>query len=252
MTSRRILIAAAIAGALGTFAMTAIAAETQLPLPDVSVTAPGPANTPPYLIDPSKSTGRNPYFGRYRVEEDKFTRVPCSETRIAAAGGACLQGYRLSPPDLDRVQKPGGCDMALDVVLFENPRYSAEADIVIFDPYKVTALGSVPKNCYVRGYLDYDATDFQDMNQVTRRGANFRNLVSSGDDKSIEFTVGGQNCKAIRQTGPQWHGGYVYVSYVSICRRDTAQVQPDDIAAVFAALRIRVYDKDGNLRAAPQ
>ena len=75
------------------------AADTPLSLPDVTITAPGSTNTPPYLLDPSKSVGRNPYFGRYRVEEEKFARVPCSETRIAAAGGTCLQGYKLEAPD---------------------------------------------------------------------------------------------------------------------------------------------------------
>jgi hypothetical protein len=244
-TMRKAIMAAVLATAA---AAPAFADET-LPLPDVTVTAPGPTNTPPYLIDPSKSYARNPYFGRYRVEEDKFTRVPCSETRIAAAGGTCLQGYKLDPVDAgSHVGKLGPCDLTLDVVAFDQPRFSAEANVLIFDPYRVNALGSVPKNCYVAGYLGYDATDFHDMNQMTRRGDNFRNLISSGDDKSIEFNVGNRNCKAIRQTGPRWHGGYVYVTYISICRNDTAQVQADDIAAVFAALRIRTYDKNDNLR----
>jgi hypothetical protein len=230
---------------------TAGAADAVLPLPDVTITAPGPTNTPPYLLDPPKSFGRNPYQGRYRVEEDKFARVPCSETRIAAAGATCLRGYKLEPSDPgSHVVKLGGCDLALDVVAFDNPRISVEANVLIFDPYKVNALGSVPKNCYVRGYLDYDATDFRDMNQMTRRGTNFRNLVSSGDDKSIEFNVSNRYCKAIRQSGPRWHGGYIYIANISICRNDTTQVQAEDIATVFAALRIRIYDKDGNLRAA--
>ena len=155
-----------------------------------------------------------------------------------------------SPRRRELCGKLGGCDLALDVVAFDNARISAEANVLIFDPYKVTALGSAPKNCFVRGYSDYDATDFQDMNQMTRRGINFRNLISSGDDKSIEFNVGNRNCKAIRQSGPPWHGGYIYITYISICRNDTAQVQAEDVATVFAALRIRTYDKDGNLRSA--
>jgi hypothetical protein len=248
MTTPRLAIAAA---ALVAAPVLAVAQEQKIPLPDVTVTAPGPTNTPPYQLDPSKSYARNPYFGRYRVEEDKFTKVPCSETRIAAAGGTCLEGYKLDAPDPgSHVGKLGPCDLSLDVVSFDEPLISVEANVLIFDPYRVNALGSVPKNCEVRGYSDYDATDFHDMNQVTRRGANFRNLVSSGDDKSIEFTVGNRNCKAIRQTGPRWHGGYVYIAYVSICRNDTAQVQAADVGAAFAALRIRTYDKNDNLRSA--
>src|ERR1700733_7525738 len=74
------------------------AAETQLPLPDVTVTAPGAPNAPPYLRDPAKSMSRNPYMGRFRVEEDKFVPVSCAQTRIATtAGGICLQGYKLTP-----------------------------------------------------------------------------------------------------------------------------------------------------------
>ena len=42
------------------------------PVPNVTVTAPAAPVEPPYMRDPWKSTGRNPYFGRYRVEEDKF------------------------------------------------------------------------------------------------------------------------------------------------------------------------------------
>src|SRR5215471_17067272 len=64
----------------------------QLPVPNVTVTAPAAPTVPPYLRDPWKSYQRNPYAGRYRVEEDKFPEVPCSETRIASsAGGRCLQ-----------------------------------------------------------------------------------------------------------------------------------------------------------------
>jgi hypothetical protein len=224
----------------------AAAEETPLPLPDVIVMAPGPADAPPYLRDPRNSAGRNPYLGRFRVEEDKFARVPCSDTRVLAiSGGTCLQGYRL-----DNGSNPAArpCDMALDVTLFENARISVEADVLIFDPYKVTALGGMSTRCYVRGALGYDVADFADMNQVTRRGANFRNQVGAGDDKSIEFDVDGHHCKAIRRTGPRWQGGYVYVGHVSICRTDAAPVQAEDVAYVFNTLRVRVYDPHGNLR----
>jgi hypothetical protein len=241
-----VVTAAAFAAALLAGMAGADAADTQLPLPDVTVTAPGPANTPPYLREPGRASS-NPYHGRFRVEEDKFVAVPCTQTRIAASapGGACLQGYKLTPGIAT-------CDMSLDVVSFENARVLVEADILIFDPYKVIADGHVGKNCYVKGYLSYDVVDFQDMNQVTRRGANFRNFVGSGDDKSVEFEDGSHHCKAIRHTGPEWHGGYIYIGHISICRKDAAQVQADDIAYVYGTLRVRMYDPEGNLRAADQ
>lgn len=226
---------------------TVDAAETQLPLPDVAVTAPGPNNTPPYLRDQWNSYGRNPYNGRFRVEEDKFAKVPCTETRVAASGASCLQGYRIEGAS-PAYRSP--CDMALDVAMFDTAQISIEADILVFDPYKVSGVGSVSQYCYVHGYLDYDVIDFSDMNQVTRRGTNFRNLVGSGDDKSIEFDVDGHHCKAIRHTGPHWQRGYVYIGHISICRKDAAQVQAEDVAYVFSNLRIRTYDPNGNLRGA--
>jgi hypothetical protein len=230
----------------------AVAAEGQMPLPDVTVTAPGLANTPPYLREQWNSYGRNPYFGRYRVEEDKFIRVPCTSTRIAAPGATCLQGYKLDGLTTAHANgQVGGyrpCDLSLDVSLFDNTTISVEADILIFDPYKVTATGSQSAHCTVQGFTGYDVIDFADMNQVTRRGTNFRNLVGAGDDKSIEFDVDGRHCKAIRHSGPRWQTGYVYVGHISICRKDAAQVQADDVAYVFSALRVRTYEPEGNLR----
>src|SRR6201986_3601210 len=109
-----------LAGAIVTAAIMASASnsyaqETKLPVPNVTVTAPATPVEPPYLRSPGKSFERNPYAGRYRVEEDKFTEVPCTETRIASsAGGKCLQGYRLVPGlGLLRQSHVLRCDMAL-------------------------------------------------------------------------------------------------------------------------------------------
>jgi hypothetical protein len=230
----------------------AVAAEGQMPLPDVSITAPGPADTPPYLRDQWNSYGRNPYFGRYRVEEDKFVRVPCTDTRIAAPGATCLRGYKLDGLTTAFANAQVGayrpCDLSLDVSMFGNGTVSVEADILIFDPYRVTATGSQSARCQVLGNANYDVIDFADMNQVTRRGSNFRDLVGAGADKSIEFDVDGRHCKAIQHTGPCWQRGYIYVGHISICRKDTAQVQAEDVAYVFNALRVRTYEPDGNLR----
>jgi hypothetical protein len=243
-------VGAIVALAISASASAASAQDTKLTVPNVTVTAPPVPVQPPYLRDPWKSYERNPYAGRYRVEEDKFAKVPCNVTRIASsAGGNCLQGYRLMPGD--SMTRDGGpnCDMALDVVTYNVGNLSIEADTLIFDPYKVVATGMPDKWCYVRSSR-YDQEEFQDMNQMTRRGTNWRNLVSNGQDKTIEFSDGPHNCVAVRKPGPPWRGGYIYVMHVSICRTDTAAVQTVDISYTLGSLQIRQYDPVGNLREA--
>jgi hypothetical protein len=246
-----------IAGALAALAIVAAASapyaqETKLTVPNVTVTAPPVPVQPPYLRDPWKSYERNPYAGRYRVEEDKFAKVPCNVTRIASsAGGNCLQGYRLTPGDAIVTNRTGTvCDMALDVVMYNVGNLSVEASTLIFDPYKVTAIGFSAKFCYVNAHLGYDQEDFRDMNQMTRRGTNWRNLVSNGEEKSIEFSDGPHNCVAVHKPGPPWRGGYVYMMHASICRTDTGAVRAEDISYALGLLQIRQYDPVGNLRKA--
>ena len=113
------------ASAIMTVAITAPASgayaqDSKLSVPDVTVTALAGPFEPPYMRNPGKAYARNPYFGRYRVEEDKFSEVPCTQTRIAfGAGGKCLQGYRLGPPGPSGAagNNSNPCDMALDVVI---------------------------------------------------------------------------------------------------------------------------------------
>jgi hypothetical protein len=236
----------------------AYAQDTKLSVPNVTVTAPAAPVEPPYMRDPWKLYGRNPYFGRYRVEEDKFSEVPCTQTRIAfGPGGKCLQGYRLGFAANSTATNSNNCDMALDVVIDSTGRLTIEADILAFDPYRVTATGSVPAWCYVHVYKDYDQEDFQDMNQVTRRGTNWRNLQindlqdqwHAGDRlRSIEFSDGSRNCIAVRKPGPVWRGGYIWMIHVSVCRTDGAIVQAQDVADVLGSLQTRIYDPGGNLR----
>ena len=243
-----IVATAVISAASGVYAQEA----KQLPVPNVTVTAPAAPVEPPYLRNPWKSYQRNPYAGRYRVEEDKFAQVPCSETRIASsAGGKCLQGYRLVPGQ-GLLHQSGGlrCDMALDVVMYSVGNFSIEASTLIFDPYKLAATGLPSKWCFVRSHPGYDQEDFQDMNQVTRRGTNWRNLVGNGEDKSIEFSDGPHNCVAIHKPGPSWRGGYVYMLHASICRTDTAGVRAEDVSYALGSLQVRQYDPVGNLRKA--
>jgi len=239
--------------------MDAYAQNSQITVPNVTVTAPAVPVEPPYMRDPWKAYARNPYFGRYRVEEEKFTEVPCSATRIAlGASSKCLQGYRLTPSGSGSdSNNTNPCDMALDVVIDTAGKLAIEADILVFDPYKVNANGSVPKWCYVHGYTRYDQEDFQDLNQVTRRGSNWHNLQINdmqdqwhGGDRlrSMEFSDGLRNCIALRKPGPVWRGGYIWMMHASICRTDGAAVQAQDVAYVLSSLQARTYDPVGNLR----
>jgi hypothetical protein len=248
-------LAGVIAGmAVAIPAADACAQQTEpLLLPNVTVTAPAPPVEAPYLRDPGKAYARNPYGGRYRVEEDKFREVPCTAARIASpTAGRCLQGYRLIPGATDQITNPKGgsnCDLALDVVMYSAGNLSIEADTLIFDPYKITAIGhQTSQFCYVSGNPGYALEDFQDMNQMTRRGDNWRNLVNNGVDKSIEFSDGVHNCTAVQKAGPPWGGGYIYVVHASICRTDAAAMRAEDVAYVLASLQIRQYDPQGNLR----
>ena len=100
------------------------------------------------------------------------------------------------------------------------------------------------------GYTGYDQEDFQDLNQVTRRGTAWHNLVGSAEDKSIEFSDGPHNCVAVHKAGPPWRGGYVYVLHASICRTDTAAGRAEDISYTLGSLQIRQHDPAGNLRKA--
>lgn len=245
-------VGAIVALAITASASAAPAQDTKLTVPNVTVTAPPVPVQPPYLRDPGKSYERNPYAGRYRVEEDKFTEVPCNVTRIASsAGGKCLQGYRLVPGTALFAQRGGlKCDMALDVVISRVGNLSVEASTLIFDPYKLAATGLPGKYCYVNSHPSYGQEDFQDMNQVTRRGTNWRNLVSDGEEKSIEFSDGPHNCIAVHRPGPKWQGGYVYMLHASICRTDTAAARAEDVAYALGSLQVRQYDPVGNLRKA--
>lgn len=141
------------------------------------------------------------------------------------------------------------CDLALDVTMYSVGNLSIEADTIIFDPYKLTAIGYQKSQfCYVSGNTGYNQEDFQDMNQVTRRGTHWHNLAGDGEDKLIEFSDGLHNCIAVQRAGPRWAGGYLYVVHASICRTDTAGLQPGDVGYALQYLQIRQRDPTGNLR----
>jgi hypothetical protein len=96
--------------------------------------------------------------------------------------------------------------------------------------------------------MGYDQEDFQDMNQITRRGTNWHNLQIHGQERSIEFSDGPHNCVAVLKPGPVWRGGYIYMIHASFCRIDAAGVQAEDAAYVVGSLQARIYDPAGNLR----
>ena len=69
-----ILTAAMLAPGIGAYAQ-----DSKLSVPNVEVTAPPFVGT------------RSPYFGRYRVEEDKFGVAPCSQNGSNAPNPAPLR-----------------------------------------------------------------------------------------------------------------------------------------------------------------
>jgi hypothetical protein len=265
---RLLCLAAAIAGAAS---FAAAQEPNPVTLPPVNVTAPF---VPLYLRPGTgvKAIERNPYFGDNRVEEDRFAPVPCGGFRIdpAAAGAAdrsCLQGQRLVPAYL-HVSKGGDrdskhCTIDHDVTIYRFGELSVEADVFLFDPYKLTGDTGFPDpDCYVAGYTGYDRQDFEDMNRVTRRGTQWHDLRGETcewsdlrpvcESKSIAFSDGPHQCIAVRRPGPRWHGGFVWMLTASICRTDTARLQPGDVERALAAIEIRRYDPVGNLARPPQ
>jgi hypothetical protein len=265
------LVAPLALAAAARFATAALAGQAnQVTLPPVTVTAPF---VPLYLRsgDPLKAFERNPYFGDNRVEENRFAPVPCNGFGIAsAAPGAsdrtCLAGQRLVPGYL--YGSKGGdrdsehCDIDHDVTIYKIGNLSVEADVFIFDPYKLTAIGFPDPDCYITGYSGYDQEDFQDMNQMTRRGTDWHDfrgntckwsdLRAACETKSIEFSDGPHKCIAVRRPGPRWHGGFVWMLTASICRTDLASIEPDDAARALGALQIRRYDPAGNIARPPE
>ena len=88
-----ILVAGTMMSAGGAFGQ-----DAKLTVPNVTVTAPAAPVVPPYMRDPSKAYSRNPYFGRARVEEEKFPEVPCSATpHCPRAYGNMLGGLPAQP-----------------------------------------------------------------------------------------------------------------------------------------------------------
>jgi hypothetical protein len=222
-----------------------VAAEVQqVPLPEVTITA--PPITPPWKKF-------SPYFGNSRVDEDKWPDIPCTASRVGVGTPSrCKTGtpQERMTPALPGIQQ-SNCRIAHDLVMTEVANLAIEADVMVFDPYYVSAIGHQHGSCYVEaGYGDLrDA--FPDLNRTTRQGDRWRNFLANADLTTMEFSVGSSDCLALEKRGPQWGGGYVYVIHASICRNDGRPVAATDTDYVLRSLQIRQYEPRGNLGSPP-
>ncbi len=227
----------------------ASAADLQTTLPDVVVTAPAAPPPPARRFTPN--------VGIVRVEEDKWPEIPCAGARIASSiAGKCqegpkIQNFQTFMPGGNVPRAAGECTIVHQLVSTEVGRFAVEADVLVFNPYKVTA-DRISDMCMVwSGYEDMPE-DFKDMNQVARRGVGWHNFVPgngrSGAQSTIEFSDGARGCMAVERLGPPWHGGFVWVLHATVCQPgQTAPIVPSDLDAAVGAIQIHVYDPVGNL-----
>jgi hypothetical protein len=129
---------------------------------------------------------------------------------------------------------------------------SIEADVMVVDPYYVSAIGHQNSDCAVETEYEDLREDFPDMNQMTRKGSRWRNFLPNGDLSTMEFSVASSECLAIEKRGPRWTTGRVYIIHASICRNDRRAVETTDVDYVLSSLRITTYEPRGNLRPPPQ
>jgi hypothetical protein len=230
-------------------ATVALGADGSLALPEVTVTA--------RPVTPEWKKW-NPYGGITRVEEDKWPDIPCGASRIAAgAATSCKTGPLLSHagvglPGGDRSVDLSNCRLAHDLVMTTLGSLTIEADVIVVDPYFISALGPQHKGCAAQsGYSDL-REELPDMNRMTRNGGGWRDFVENGDLTSMAFTLGRDNCVAFEKRGPPWKFGHVYVMHASVCRKDGAAVGASEINYVIASLLVRQYEPRGNLRGPPQ
>jgi len=212
-------------------------------VPPVDVTARAPIQQ----VNPFK-----PYSGDTRVDEARWPVIPCNIARVDLGPGSRCQTGTPVETFLEQGLGTGRCDIARQLAMIQNARYQVEADIMVFDPYKVvasTATGHQGKNCFVwSGYTNMP-DDFHDMNQMTRRATSWGALQKGDPQSTIAFTDGARGCLAVERLGPPWHGGYVWVVHFSICPVAAAPLQLADVDSVFGMLKITVFDPKGNLRA---
>jgi len=147
--------------------------QQNLTLPDVAVTAP---SVPPPSAKP------NPYFGNSRVEENKWPEIPCTASRIALATAIPVKRDQLSKPSkrgCPRLAPAIQLQYCHDLVINNLGILTIEADVMVFDPYYVSAIGHQRQDCYVHAGYTNLREDFPDMNQMTRQGSGWRNFVEA-------------------------------------------------------------------------
>jgi hypothetical protein len=246
----------AIATAALASAFSASAQQAQMTLPEVVVAAPKATPTPAPYHAP-RETGM---LGNTRVEENQWPQIPCDSSRMNTAAGKCQDGPKVMSAlsymaGGERPNAYGDCTIVHPLVTAVIGRFAVEADVLVFDPYKVTAV-PINSKCTVWSGYEHLPDDFKDMNQVARRGAGWRNFVQgdgrSGAQSTIEFADGGRNCLALERLGPYWHGGFVWVMHATMCEGGTTPIVQADIDAVAGALQIHTYDPVGNLRPPPK
>jgi hypothetical protein len=249
---RRLAAAAFAAAWLALGPAAAEAQQAQTSLPEMNVTAPRNQAAPEwYRPNPG-------FWGKLRVEEDKWPEIPCGESHVnlgaaaAAAGtkpGKCQDGWRVLPGQHDVSRNR--CSIHHPLITVDIGRFSVEADVLLFDPYLISADFRTTKGCTILyGYRNLP-DDFRDMNQVARRGVGWHNFEAGsgqpGAQSTMQFSDGDHGCVALERFGPYWQGGFIWVLHATMCKTDAAPVLPTDIDTVVAALHIHTYDPAGNL-----
>jgi hypothetical protein len=240
----------AVAVAMLASAVSAPAQQAQTTLPELTVTAPS--------AKPEWAAPRSGMLGKVRVEEEQWREIPCDSSRMNAAAGKCQEGPKVMSAlsymaSGERPNAYGDCTIVHPLTRAVIGRFAVEADVLVFDPYKVTAAVQINNKCTVWSGYEHLPDDFKDMNQVARRGVAWQNFVpgngQAGAQSTMEFADGRNSCLALERLGPRWQAGFVWVMHATLCQAGTMPISQTDIDAVAGALQIHVYDPVGNLAA---
>jgi len=241
-----------IAATLGMLASTvsAPAQQAQTTLPEVTVTAPNAQQPEWYAPRPGM-------LGKTRVEEQQWQEIPCDSSRMTAGAGKCQDGPKVmsAASYMSAGERPnayGDCTIVHPLITAVIGRFAVEADVLVFDPHKVTPTQWNGKCTVWSGYRHLP-DDFRDMNQVARRGTGWQNFVPgdghSGAQSTMQFADGSRSCLALERLGPPWQGGFVWVMHATLCQAAAMPITQADIDTVAGTLQIHVYDPVGNLAA---
>jgi len=138
---------------------------SSLGLLEVTVTAPP--------ITPSWKKW-NPYSTNPRVEEDKWPDIPCSTAKITSGTtstcktGPLLGHEGMGLPSGNISIDASNCRMGHDLVITNLGNLVVEADVIVVDPYYVSAIGSQHKGSYVQSHYSDLREDFPDADNEKR------------------------------------------------------------------------------------